>query len=310
VLNRAKQSIVHDVFRNLGSHLRPGDLLVANRSRVIPARLRARRVTGGAVEFLLLRRLEDRAWSALARPSRRLNPGDRLPIVDSSLVARLEEYRGVGEWRLRLEGAERVDEELFRVGRIPLPPYIRSVDGLDERYQTIYADQNGSVAAPTAGLHFTTALFQSLSEMQVDVEFVTLHVGPGTFRTVQTAEADGHHMHPEWGEITADTAAAIARARMEGRRIIAIGTTTTRLLEAAACNGSISAFSGDVSTFILPGFRFGIIDGILTNFHLPRSTLLMLISAFAGRDYVLRAYSEAIKREYRFYSFGDAMLVV
>jgi S-adenosylmethionine:tRNA ribosyltransferase-isomerase len=215
-----------------------------------------------------------------------------------------------GNWLIRFQGADDIQEALFAAGRIPLPPYIRRSHAPDARYQTVYADQDGSVAAPTAGLHFTPELIDALRAHGVGIGLVTLHVGAGTFKPVTADNVEEHHMHAEWGEVPAATADAINHAREHGRRVIAVGTTTTRLLETAWEAGRSVPFSGETDRFIYPGYRFRAIDGLITNFHLPRSTLLMLVSAFAGRENVLRAYHDAIRERYRFYSFGDAMLII
>ncbi|MGI8826888.1 MAG: tRNA preQ1(34) S-adenosylmethionine ribosyltransferase-isomerase QueA [Chloroflexota bacterium] len=309
VLNRQRHSIQHDYFHNIGAHLCAGDLLVANRSKVIPARLHALKDTGGAVELLLLRRDGDR-WMTLARPSRRLQLGTVLQVSNSSLEARLEARAGDGRWLVSFAGGEDIETQLRGAGSIPLPPYIKSLNGHAGRYQTVYADDEGSVAAPTAGMHFSRELIASLETRGVRLVYVTLHVGLGTFRPVTVDVIEEHAMHPEWGEVPSETAGDVNEAHDDSRRVIAVGTTTTRLLESAVRNHLVGAFRGDTARFIYPGFRFQAIDGLITNFHLPRSTLLMLVSAFAGRQFVLEAYREAVECEYRFFSFGDAMLIL
>lgn len=311
VLDRATRRIEHRSFADLPVYLEPGDVLVVNRSKVIPARLRTRKTSGGQVELLLVRPGSQNEWTALARHSRRLKPGMRLTVPDSSLRLDLIEARGDGEWLVKVEAEGSVQEELQRVGTLPLPPYINSGHASPERYQTVYADQDGSIAAPTAGLHFTPELLDEVRARGVETAFVTLHVGLGTFRPVNVERIEDHRMHAEVGEITAETALAINTARLGGGRLTSVGTTTTRLLEtAAADDGSVSAWSGETDRFIYPGYRFRTIDSLVTNFHLPRSTLLMLVSAFAGLDFVMEAYQEAIRARYRFYSFGDAMLIL
>ena len=326
----APGDIEHRQFRNLPEYLQPGDLMVFNRSRVIPARLHGVETrTGAAVEILLVRRKEPGIWQALGRPGRRLRV-DTQVIVNPAAVNPAAETGGMiwvhpdavhvsiigaGENGLRVV---RISDEaaLGAIGELPLPPYIRETPADPERYQTIYADAPGSVAAPTAGLHFTDAMLDSIRKMGVETAWVTLHVGLDTFRPVHGEDIAGHKIHTEWYELPDDTAAAINRARRENRRIIAVGTTTVRTLEQAAQNAhrnsttNIQPTAGDADLFILPGHQFRLVDAMLTNFHLPRSTLLMLVSAFAGRTRILAAYQEAIAKEYRFYSFGDAMLVI
>ncbi len=310
VIERAHGTIVHQRFADIGRHLAPGDLLIANRSRVIPARLRVRRETGGAVELLLLRQLAPERWLALARPSRKLRPGMRLTIEESGMTAQLFDQRAEGQWVVQFDGAGDIRAEIERVGEIPLPPYIRNETAPRDRYQTVYADRDGSIAAPTAGLHLSESLLDELRGSGVRIEFITLHVGLGTFRPVTVERIADHHMDAEWGEVPEQVVEAIASTRDGGGRVVAVGTTTTRLLETAAESGTVQPFRGETAHFIYPGYAFRVIDGLVTNFHLPRSTLLMLVSAFAGRDLILQAYQEAIDERYRFYSFGDAMLIL
>ena len=312
VLDRGSGEILHRRFHELPDHLVPGDLLVFNDSRVIPARLHGQRSgTGGRVELLLLRRHAPNQWWCLARPARRLRPGETL-LFPHGLEARVVE---TGEKGLRL--VELSDEALVeRVGEVALPPYVHESLADPERYQTVYARVRGSVAAPTAGLHFTSQLLEQLRKMGVELAFVTLHVGLDTFRPVEEEDASEHKLHTEYWEMPHATAEAIDRARAQGRRIIAVGTTTVRVLEQAPLLGgndgdlALGPGSGWVDLFILPGHRFRLVDAMITNFHLPRSTLLMLVSAFAGRSRILQAYQEAVQQGYRFYSFGDGMLVV
>jgi S-adenosylmethionine:tRNA ribosyltransferase-isomerase len=310
VLDRATQSIAHDRFGNLPTYVNPGDILVANRSRVIPARLWARRETGGRVELLLTRSLQPDHWWALVRPSRRIRAGARLGICGSSLHAEVEAAGEAGHWLIRFRGEGDVPAQLHRAGSMPLPLYITNTSAPDDRYQTVYADRVGSIAAPTAGLHFSSELLGCLRAHGVAVEFVTLHVGLGTFKPVVVEHVQNHRMHPEWGEVIGEAAASINRARDAGNRVVAVGTTTTRLLESAVRDGRVEAYAGETDRFIYPGYRFQAIDALITNFHLPRSSLLMLVSAFADREFVLRAYAVAVEMGYRFYSFGDAMLIV
>jgi S-adenosylmethionine:tRNA ribosyltransferase-isomerase len=310
VLDRHSGRIRHSRFDCLGSFLQPGDLLVANRTRVIPARLAARRASGGAVELLLLRMVRESVWETMARPGRKLRPGEVLSVDGSALRAVPEQRQPDGNWTVRFEGAQDVAAAVRAAGRLALPPYIRDSTSPDSRYQTVYADRDGSIAAPTAGLHFTHELLKELKRVGITAEYITLHVGPGTFKPVTADDVEDHRMHAEWGEVPAATAGAINTARSAGGRIIAVGTTTTRLLESAWSEGLAIPFQGETDRFIVPGYRFRVIEGLITNFHLPRSTLLMLVSAFAGRDNVLHAYREAIRERYRFYSFGDAMLII
>lgn len=310
VLDRRTESIRHEPFAALRTYLRPGDLLVANRSKVIPARLRAEKETGGGVELLLLRRVDSCHWTALCRPSRKLRSGMRLSIPGTGIAPVLDERLPDGQWRVSFDGSGDIDAELARLGEIPLPPYIHNPSAPLDRYQTVYADREGSVAAPTAGLHFTDDILDALRRNGVGIEFVTLHVGVGTFKPVTVDRLENHTMHAEWGEVPAEVAEAANTARRSGNRVVAVGTTTTRLLESAIEDGRFAPFQGDTNRFIYPGYRFRAIDALVTNFHLPRSTLLMLVSAFAGREFVLSAYREAIEHGYRFYSFGDAMLIV
>ncbi len=310
ILDRAHRTLEHRIFRDLPDLLRPDDVLVANDSRVLPARLLGRRATGGAVEALLLRPLDGDEWAALLRPGRRIRAGETLTFGAGVLSATVLEGRDGGERRLRLQTpAGTVWDAIHRAGAVPLPPYIHTPVADPERYQTVYAREEGSVAAPTAGLHFTPELLQRLKERGVETYHVTLHVGAGTFQPVQGEDPAAHVMHAEWAELDAATAAALRAARQAGRRIVAVGTTTVRVLETAARDGMIQPFSGWTEIYIRPGYRFQAIDALITNFHLPRSTLLMLVSALAGKDLIDAAYAEAIARRYRFYSFGDAMLI-
>jgi S-adenosylmethionine:tRNA ribosyltransferase-isomerase len=290
--------------------LRAGDLLVLNDTRVIPARLFGRSAGGGRMEVLLVERLGNREWDTLVKPGRRARPGSVIEL-DEGLSAEVGEKGEDGRVRLRL--SEPIEPYLDRLGHVPLPPYIHRLDTLEdrERYQTVYARRPGAIAAPTAGLHFTEELLREIEQAGVGIARVTLHVGIGTFKPVSAERIEDHRMERERYEIDEETAEAIRRARGEGRRVVAVGTTVVRTLESAALAGDGDVESGSASTdlFITPGFRFQVVDALLTNFHLPRSTLLMLVSAFAGRERVLAAYEEAIREGYRFYSYGDAMFV-
>lgn len=301
----------HGTIRGLPELLAPGDLLVLNDTRVFPARLYARREGGGggAVEVLLLEKTGEREWEALTRPGRKTRPGARLEF-DGGLAAEILATGDDGRRHLRF--GEPVEPHLDRLGHVPLPPYIERQDtpADRERYQTVYARHSGSVAAPTAGLHFDDALLAAVRERGVAIATVTLHVGIGTFRPVKAEETAEHRMDRERYTISEETAAAIREARQRGGRVVAVGTTVVRTLEGrAAETGEVTAGAGTTDLFITPGFRFQAIDALLTNFHLPRSTLLMLVSAFAGRERVLAAYREALGLGYRFFSYGDAMFV-
>lgn len=339
-VNRAQNQLVHRQFEDILACLRPNDLLVLNDTRVIPARLKGRRQSGGAVELLLLRRLETvqgtrfphaAIWEAIGKPSSRFKPETPL-ILDDTFLAFPLERQGEG-WRIRLESQQPVDEAIERFGELPLPHYIHRAGEADalvdrERYQTVYARVSGSAAAPTAGLHFTPTLLASLRSLGVDIRFVTLHVGPGTFSPVRTDQISEHKMHAEYWQMPADTWRSLVAARESGRRVVAVGTTSVRTLESAARELMARAGApalrslpasewarlpapqgGATSIFIYPGFEFQLVDAIITNFHLPRSSLIMLVSAFAGRERILRTYAEAVAREYRFFSYGDAMFI-
>ena len=298
----------HRRVRDLPELLRAGDLLVLNDTRVIPARLFGRRPGGGQVEILLTGRVNDQEWDALVRPGRRARPGTILTL-DEGLTAEVTEKEESGRHRLRF--SEPIEPHLDRLGHMPLPPYIQRADEAEdrERYQTVWARQPGAVAAPTAGLHFTQEILDALAAAGIATAHVTLHVGLGTFKPVSAERIEEHQMESESWELSEETAEAIRRTRAKGGRVVAVGTTVVRTLESAALAGEIRAGSGATRLFITPGFHFQVVDILLTNFHLPKSTLLMLVSAFAGRERVLAAYEEAIREEYRFYSYGDAMLV-
>ncbi len=324
VVDRAAGTLAHHVFRDLPRFLRPGDLLVHNESRVIPARLFARKPSGGQVEVLLLRPRSERVWETLVR-GRGVRPGLSLQLLDGPDGEPVEGWAEVveaGERGLRTLTFDRPVLDLAEtLGQTPLPPYIHTPLRDPERYQTVYARMPGSAAAPTAGLHFTPELLLELHEMGVRSVFVTLHVGLDTFRPVSEERFEDHRMHTEYCVLRPETAEQINRARLEGRRVIAVGTTSVRVLETAALRAvggdpraeacpwrPVVAFEGETDLFIYPGFRFRAVDALITNFHLPRSTLLMLVAAFCGKELLDRAYQEAIRQRYRFYSFGDAML--
>ena len=309
--DRNTRSITDGVFSDVASHLHPGDVLVRNTTRVIPARLiGVREDTGGHMEFLLLRRAEGDRWECLAKPARRARPGQEYRVGDGLRVRVLGDTGAEGGKLVELLYDGILEEVLDRVGQTPLPPYITERLEDPERYQTVYARERGSAAAPTAGLHFTQALLDRLHAQGVRIVDVLLHVGLGTFRPVSAERVEDHHMHAEYCEVTAEAARAINEARAAGGRIVAVGTTSVRTLESAATpDGLVQPFAGQTSIFITPGYAFRAVDALITNFHLPESTLLMLVSAFAGREEMLRVYRHAVQQRYRFFSFGDAMLI-
>ncbi len=304
VVNRADESITHRHFYDLPDLLRKGDVLVFNDSRVLPARLFGHRVGyEGKVEILLLRRIEPSLWEVLVKPSRRIDTGARIEL-DGLRCEVIE----------RKEGAIRIvrfsaEEALERAGKVPLPPYIHRPIADPERYQTVYARVKGSAAAPTAGLHFTPELLRRLQDKGVDFAFTTLHVGLDTFVPVRVDDPEKHHIHREYCQLSREVAQQLSQAKSQGRRIIAVGTTSVRVLEQASLGGKIDPFDGWADLFILPGYKFNVVDAMITNFHLPRTTLVMMVSAFAGRGLISKAYDEAINKRYRFYSFGDAMMI-
>ena len=316
VLDRAAGTWADRRFADLPEMLRPGDCLVANRSRVIPARLLGTAVEGGgAVELLLLRPVGGERWEAMVRPGRRCRVGVAVDLAGGAARARVVGEGSEGTRVVAIEAPWPVRELMERHGLPPLPPYIGRHDAPKpedrERYQTVYAREDGSVAAPTAGLHFTRELLARLAGRGVLVHYLTLHVGPGTFRPIRAGRMEDHRLEAEPIDIPEATAEAVERARREGRRVVAVGTTTTRALEwAAGEDGRVRAGTGPADLFIRPGHRFRVVDALVTNFHLPRSSLLVLVSAFAGRDSILAAYRHAVTARYRFYSYGDAMLIV
>lgn len=292
---------------DLADLLRPGDLLVANRSRVLPARVLGRLSGGGRAEFLLLRREAPGEWQTLARPARRLRPGDGATIAPGVMLRVVSAFEsGIRQVRVESDAPD-LDAALLAHGSVPLPPYIRGWFGDPERYQTIFADTPGSAAAPTAGLHFTSDLLDRVARRGIAFATLVLHVGVDTFRPIKESDPRQHHMHREWYTVPAEVQRQVQAARAVGGRIVAVGTTSVRALETWAATGKPEGWT---DLFIVPGYRFSVVDGLLTNFHLPGSTLLMLVSAFAGREEVLAAYAEAVRHRYRFYSFGDATLIV
>lgn len=311
VYRRATDTVDHRHFYDLPAYLQKGDVLVINNTRVLPARIYGRKTeTGAHVEFLLHKRLSLTDWEVLARPAKRLKAGNEI-VFSSELKAEVLQVgdEGIVRARFRCDGA--FEAALSQIGEMPLPPYIKEKLSDKERYQTVYAKEEGSSAAPTAGLHFTPELLQNIKDMGVEVAEVMLHVGLGTFRPVKTDEIADHKMHSEYYEISAETCETVNRAKKEGRRVIAVGTTSVRVLESAAKEkGIVLPTRGETDIFIYPPYDFKIVDALITNFHLPESTLLMLVSALCGREKVLSLYDIAVREKYRFFSFGDAMLVL
>ncbi len=310
VLHRDTGALEHRVFQNLPEYLRRGDVLVLNNTKVLPVRLRGRRASGGEVEVLLLRPA-GAAWEALVRPGKRLRPGTRLSFGGGAIEVTIGAPTEQGTRLVTVHHDGELRAALERAGEMPVPPYIVRPLGDPLDYQTVYAERDGAVAAPTAGLHFTPALLDAIRAQGVRIAFVTLHVGLGTFRGVEVEDVTRHRMDAEDYELSGETAAVINGARAAGGRVVVVGTTVVRTLESVAReDGTVPAGRGRTDLFITPGFRFRATDALVTNFHLPRTTLLMLVSAFAGRERILAAYAEAIRLRYRFYSFGDAMLIM
>lgn len=312
VLDRASGVVSHSVFREITDYLQPGDCLVLNNTRVIPARLLGvREETGAHVEVLLLKRRENDVWETLVKPGKKCRPGTRLVFGDGLLRAEILETVEEGNRLIRFSYEGIWEEMLDRLGEMPLPPYITHRLQDKNRYQTVYAKYEGSAAAPTAGLHFTSELLERIEAGGVETAYVTLHVGLGTFRPVKEDNILDHHMHSEYYQVSKEAADKINAAKSRGGRVICVGTTSCRTVESAADeNGIVQPGSGSTEIFIYPGYRFRVLDALITNFHLPESTLVMLVSALAGRENVLRAYEEAIRERYRFFSFGDAMLII
>ncbi len=313
ILDRRSGGIEHSIFKDIGSYLRAGDILVINETRVIPGRLYARKLpSGGRVELLLLRKLDELTWEALVG-GKGLTEGKQLQVEaikpgEKATLATIDKVLGGAERIVRFD--EPIEGLFSNIGHVPLPPYIHSRLNDPERYQTVYAKTSGSAAAPTAGLHFTPELMEDLKNNGIEFTSVTLHVGMDTFAPVNEAEPQEHKIHSEWCRLTQDAIEKIQRAKTAGGRVIAVGTTSVRTLETAGQYGALKAFEGPTSLFILPGYRFQVVEAMITNFHLPRSTLIMLVSAFAGKESVLNAYEAAKEADYRFYSFGDAMLII
>ncbi len=311
VLDKKTGSILHRHFCDITDFLRAGDCLVLNNTRVLPARLIGERPTGGAIEVVLLRDRGENIWECLVRPGRKMKKGAKVLFGGGELRGTVTDEIEGGNRLIEFEYEGIFLEVLERLGKMPLPPYIHETLADPERYQTVYSKEVGSAAAPTAGLHFTNELLNRIRDMGVEINFITLHVGLGTFRPVKAENIEDHEMHAEYCIITPETADAVSRAKREGRRVIAVGTTSCRTLE-SRCDesGHLEEYAGFTNAFIYPGYKFKCIDGLITNFHLPESTLIMLVSALAGRENILNAYSEAIRERYRFFSFGDAMLII
>ncbi len=312
VLNRKTGAVEHHTFREIMNYVRSGDCLVLNNTKVIPARLMGvKEDTGAAIEVLLLKRRDNDVWETLVKPGKKARSGAKIVFGDGCLRAEVLDVEEEGNRLIRFDYEGIFEEVLDRLGEMPLPPYITHKLQDKNRYQTVYAKYEGSAAAPTAGLHFTEELLAQIEEMGVNIAYVTLHVGLGTFRPVKADNILEHHMHSEHYEVTPETAELINRTKESGGRVICVGTTSCRTVESAADeNGRVQPGCGDTEIFIYPGYRFKVLDCLITNFHLPESTLVMLVSALAGRENVLAAYREAVEERYRFFSFGDAMLVI
>ncbi len=311
VLHRDTKTIEHKVFKDIIDYLEPGDCLVINDTKVIPARLYGKKDTGANVEFLLLKRIENDDWEAMVRPGNKLKAGAKVTFGDGLLNAEVLETLPGGNRRVRFTYEGIFNEILDQIGLMPLPPYIKeNIKEENEKYQTVYAKYEGSAAAPTAGLHFTEELLEKIKEKGVEIAKVTLHVGIGTFRPVKVENVEEHQMHSEHFIVKQEEADKINRARENGHRIIAVGTTSCRVLESVSDeNGKMKAIETDTSIFIYPGYKFKCVDCLVTNFHLPQSTLIMLVSTLAGKDFIMEAYNEAVKDKYKFFSFGDAMFI-
>lgn len=313
VLQKQTGRIEHDIFKNIRNYLRPGDCLVLNDTKVLPARLfGAKEDTGAKIEVLLLKQMEGDTWETLVKPAKRIKKGMKIQFGDGVLSATCTEELEHGGRILDFQYEGIFYEVLDKLGQMPLPPYIKEQLEDKNRYQTVYARERGSAAAPTAGLHFTKELLQEMKDNGIHLAFITLHVGLGTFRPVSVDDIDQHEMHSEFFQMTEDTAHLLNEVREKGGRIVSVGTTSTRTLEtiATATGGIFKEMSGWTNIFIYPGYEFQAIDGLITNFHLPKSTLIMLVSALAGREAVLHAYETAVREKYRFFSFGDAMLII
>ena len=311
VLDREKQTIEHKRFKDIIEFLKPGDVLVRNNTKVIPARLYGKKETGANVEFLLLNNIEGDIWESIVRPGNKLHVGTKVIFGEGLLEAEILDIMPGGTRKVKFYYDGIFNEILDKIGLMPLPPYIHEELKQKDRYQTVYAKYDGSAAAPTAGLHFTEDLLKQLEKKGIIIANVTLHVGIGTFRPVKEETVEEHKMHSEHFYIKQEDVQKINNAKKNGNRVIAVGTTSCRVLESIADDeGFVKETEGDTKIFIYPGYKFKCLDGLITNFHLPQSTLLMLVSALAGKDYIMKAYEEAVKERYRFFSFGDAMLII
>ncbi len=311
VLNRKDETIQNKIFKNILDYLEPGDCLVRNNTKVIPARLYGKKESGANIEFLLLNNIEGDIWETIVRPGNKLHIGTKVIFGNGLLEAEILEVLPGGTRKVKLYYDGIFNEILDKIGLMPLPPYIHETLKEKNRYQTVYAKFDGSAAAPTAGLHFTNELLKKIENKGVKIANVTLHVGIGTFRPVKENEVEKHHMHSEHFYIKQEDVNKINDTKRAGKRVIAVGTTSCRVLETIADeNGYVKETEGDTNIFIYPGYKFKCLDALITNFHLPQSTLLMLVSAFANRDFILKAYNEAVREKYRFFSFGDAMLII
>ncbi len=310
VLNRKDQTIEHRKFKDIIEYLEPGDCLVRNNTKVIPARLYGKKETGANVEFLLLNQIQGDIWEVIVRPGNKLHIGAKVKFGDGILEAQILDVMPGGTRKVQFSYQGIFNEILDQIGLMPLPPYIHEELKEKDRYQTVYAKYEGSAAAPTAGLHFTPELLKEIEQKGIEIANVTLHVGIGTFRPVKEETVENHHMHSEHYYIKKEDVDKINQAKQNGKRVIAVGTTSCRVLETIADeNGRVKETEGDTQIFIYPGYHFKILDGLITNFHLPQSTLLMLVSALASKEYIMKAYEEAVKEKYRFFSFGDAMFI-
>ncbi|MCI9016331.1 MAG: tRNA preQ1(34) S-adenosylmethionine ribosyltransferase-isomerase QueA [Clostridia bacterium] len=310
ILNKNKNTIEHKLFKDIIDYLNPGDVLVRNNTKVIPARIYGKKQTGAKVEFLLLKNIERDIWETIVRPGNKLHIGSRVIFGNGLLEAEVLEVMQGGTRKVKFYYRGIFNEILDKIGLMPLPPYIHEELEKKDRYQTVYAKNEGSAAAPTAGLHFTKELINKVEKKGIEIANVTLHVGIGTFRPVKVNKVEEHEMHSEHFYIKKEDVDKINKAKQNGNRVIAVGTTSCRVLETIADeNGRVKQTQADTKIFIYPGYKFKCIDGLITNFHLPESTLLMLVSALAGREYIIDAYKQAIKQKYRFFSFGDAMFI-
>ena len=311
ILDKENKKIEHKIFKDILEYLKPGDVLVRNNTKVLPARIYGKKDTGANVEFLLLKNIEGDIWESIVRPGNKLRVGTNVIFGDGKLNAEILEILPGGTRKVKFTYNGIFNEILDEIGLMPLPPYIHEQLEEKDRYQTVYAKYQGSAAAPTAGLHFTDELLEKLKEKGIEIANVTLHVGIGTFRPVKEETIEAHEMHSEHFYIKQEDVDKINKAKKEGRRVIAVGTTSCRVFESIADeNGEVKEIETDTEIFIYPGYKFKCIDGLITNFHLPQSTLIMLVSAFAGKDFVFEAYRQAVEEKYRFFSFGDAMIIL